>query len=282
MTHLARVAIVASFPILLLRSFPAAAEVYVEVRGPEEAARLTAEAPAAKLATGAAVVLPYYRAKVVGAPGENTLFAVRNNGSTALAVRFSYFAAGGGDPVERDTVLPAHGVRTVNVGTLTELPRSGGFATGFMVAEALDGNLPTAVLSGDYFRIDGAGTEANGGALVPAAATACRRWSHRFLGGGGFDGGTRIAFLALDAPPQGATLSGNVYNEAGEMVSVVHVTSDEAAFELSDSDLDLPVDFGSIDWIFQGEGHGVVSTTFTARRSGISATSSSSPRRTAA
>ncbi|NJL28469.1 MAG: hypothetical protein HC897_11565, partial [Thermoanaerobaculia bacterium] len=105
---------------------------------------------------------------------------------------------------------------------------------------------------------------ATGDALVAGELTSCKRWSHRFFNGGGFNGGSRIAFLALDRPSEGPTVSGNVYDEAGNLVSVINLTSVRNAFEVTDADLNLPTNFGSIDWVFQGQAHGVVTNTFTA------------------
>lgn len=266
MVLLARFTTLVLLFVMTVLAVPVAAEVVIEVHDPIAPARVTATAPTRQLADGPAVVLPFYRALVDNPSGETTLYAVRNNSSQPVNVRFSYYAAHNGALVlEEDRNIAAHAVRTVNVRSGANLPANGnGIAEGFMVAEALGGSLPNAVLSGDYFRVDPMGAAANGGALLTAEETACKRWSHRFFSGGGFDGGTQIAFLALDRPAQGPLIAGNVYDEAGEMVSVISVSSDQAAFEISDLDLDLPVSFGSIDWVFQGDSHGAVTTTFSA------------------
>jgi len=265
MTPAPRLTAVLCSIVIALLAAPAGAEVFVEVFDAREPAQLTASTLAPKLADGPALVVPYYQAKTAGDPGENTLYAVRNNSSSAVAVRVSYFDAAGGAAVRIDeVVLDAHAVETVNLHLVPGLPREAGTVRGFILIEALDTTLPANVISGDFFRVDAEFSEANGGTMMNADTTDCRQWSHRFLSGGGFDGGTRIAFLVLDAPTQGPALIGNVYSEAGELVNTIEVTTNETAFELTDADLDLKEDFGSIDWVFQGDGHGAVSTTFTA------------------
>jgi|GEM_PF-1882704 len=244
----------------------ASSETWIE-HHPITATATSEPAPPVKLlASGAAVVLPFFQVDQIVPTGETTLYAVRNNSEQPVTAMFSYYATQGTMPslVEEHTLEP-HAVRTVNLRFVPDLPADAdGLARGYVVIRALDPALPPAVLSGDYFRIGPSGAEANGGALIPAQATGCRSWSHRFFSGGDFDGGTHIAFFALDAPPAATTVNGNVYNESGELVSMVTVTSDQTTFEISDTELQLPVTFGSIDWAFQDNAHGTVTTTFTA------------------
>lgn len=262
-----RLTLPACLLLMLTAAIPALAEVLVEIEVPGEPARMTATTPAQKLADGAqsAVVLPYFTAD--SRPnGVTTFYAVRNNSPNQVPLRYSYYGVGGGDPlvVEQSPLAP-HAVRTVNLRAISGLDTGDdGIARGFLVAEALGGNVRAGTLSGDYFRVDATGAEANGGTLIAAETASCRRWSHRFLSGGGFDGGTRIAILALDGPNQGPVVAGNVFDEAGNQVATVSLSSHETAFEISDADLALPIPFGSIEWVFLGNAHGAVSTTFTA------------------
>ncbi|RMH21686.1 MAG: hypothetical protein D6696_05220 [Acidobacteria bacterium] len=254
--------------LLVACALPPSLEAEVAVRLEPAARPATPAAGGGKteLAGDGALVLPYFAVDAGDPQGETTLFAVRNNGSSPVTVRFTYFAAGGGDAavVEERQIAP-HAVRTVNLRAVEGLPVDDrGLAEGFVVAQALGAAAGAGVLSGDFFRLDPAQAAANGGSLRPALDTSCRRWSHRFLSGGPFTGSTRIAFLALDRPATGPAVAGNVYNEAGDLVAVVSVTADQDAFEISDADLELPVKFGSIDWVFQGQGHGAVSATFSA------------------
>lgn len=253
--------------LLLLASLaiPATAEVTIELLPPDEPARVTATAPAPKEGEGTVLVLPYFRTTLGDPSAETTLYAVRNNSANPLSVRLTYVVPSSGAPPKVEEVLIApHGVRSVNLQFVQNLPNNAGLSIGYLVAEALGNSLPAGVISGDYFRVDPLGDAANGGAMLPMEQTACRSWSHRFFSGGDFDGGSRISFLALDRPGQGPTVAGNVYNESGALVGVVSVSSTTDVFEVSDADLSLPANFGSIDWIFQGNSHGAVTTTFTA------------------
>ena len=251
--------------LILAAAVPSWAEVVITSVPLTPPAPYTVPPPAKMAVDDGAVVLPYFEVDRNDPSGETTMFAVRNNSSTPVGVRISYYdARNDAQPVAtEDRGIGAHAVRTVNLRFVDGLETdASGISRGYVVVEPLGGQ--EAHLTGDYFRVDATGSEANGGSLVTGETTACRRWSHRFLSGGGFDGGTRIAFLALDPAPQGPTVVGNVFDEAGNQIHTVALTSDEAAFEVADTDLELPIPFGSIEWVFQGEGHGTVSNTFTA------------------
>lgn len=226
----------------------------------------TTPAVATKAGENNTLVLPYFRATLTDPNGEATLYAVRNNGASPVTVRFSYYGASGGSAaLVEEEVLAAHAVRSVNLQLVSGLPSNGsGVSTGYLIVEALDDSLAAGTLSGDYFRVSPSNDSANGNPLLPGAATDCKRWSHRFFNGGGFNGGSKIAFLVLDRPSAGPVVIGNVYNEAGDLITMVPLESNRNAFEVSDADLQLPVSFGSIDWFFQGGAHGTVTTTFTA------------------
>lgn len=243
-----------------LRSY---AEVSVEILPTSEPLTIH-RAPTQKVVAAPAVVLPYFKAAVDNSAGETSLFALRNNHSNAVTVRISYFDPAGNLAVTSDVELAANGVLTRDLRSVQGLPAVNGIASGVVLMEALGEDLPSNVLSGDYFRVDPANAFASGGALVPLSDTDCTRWSHRVLDGGPFEGGTRLSVLALDAPTSGTTLSGNVFDEAGNVVSAINVSSDDIAFELTADDLQLPIDFGSIEWFFAGDGHGTIAVTYSA------------------
>lgn len=230
---------------------------------PDELGQATAPAP--KQSESNTLLLPYFRT-VLGDPNaETTLFAVRNNGGSPLTVRFTYVVPDSGVPPKiEEEIIPAHGVRSVNTRLVSALPNNTGISIGYLRVEALGESLPAGVISGDYFRVTPSADAANGGAMLPIEAAACKSWSHRFFSGGDFNGGSRIAFLAFNRPAQGPTVVGNVYNEAGDLIHTVPLTLASEVLEVSDIDLDLPASFGSIDWVFQGDAQGVVTTTFTA------------------
>ncbi len=250
---------------LTLLALPAAAEVQVEFHPGTVPVRVTATAKPQQLATGPAVILPFYYVETNDTSGETTLYAVRNNSAEPITVRYRYFRGTSQTAVlVEDLTLAAHAVRTVNLRNVQGLPTGNNpVATGFMVAEVTNSALPAAVISGDYFRYEPP-EAANGGALLPVSAAECRRWSHRFFSGGAFGGTSQIAFLVQNRPAEGPVVAGNVFDEAGNQVGTVAITSDQVAFEMSNTDLQLPVNFGSIEWVFQGDAHGVVTSTFTA------------------
>lgn len=251
--------------LLLTTSFtiPATAQSAEEFELPDELTPATTPEP--KESESNTLVLPYFRT-VIGDPNaETTLFAVRNNGGSPLTVRFIYFVPDSGVPPKiEEEIIPAHGVRSVNTQLVSALPNNTGISIGYLRVEALGDSLPAGTISGDYFRVIPSADAANGGAMLPIEATTCKTWSHRFFSGGGFDGGSRIAFLAFNRPAQGPTVVGTVYNEAGDLIDTVPLTLTSEVLEVSDADLDLPAAFGSIDWAFQGDAQGVVTTTFTA------------------
>lgn len=262
------VRIAALFTVLLaLLATPILAEVVVEVRGAGLPARPQTDVPPKILGSFASKVLPFYRSATDSdQPAEVTLYAVRNNTPDPLSLNFTYYESQDGVAALVEQVdLDPFAVRNVDMRSIQGLPADDdGVTSGYLLVEPLASGLPENAVSGDYFRADPGGKSVNGGLMIPAENTDCRSWSHRFLSGGAFSGGTRISFLVLDAPPNGPVAEGNVYDEAGELVSVVSVTSDEAAFEIDESELDLPVSFGSIDWFFQGNATGVITPTFTA------------------
>lgn len=240
---------------------PASAEIVIQHLDPSTPAKATARVT--KVQASPAVVIPFFRVDLNNPLGETTLYAIRNNSSNALTVKITIFGPDGTVTTSSNVNIAARGVYPADVRSVQGLPSTNGIATGSLVAEALGADLPSNALSGDYFRVDASGAAANGGAMLPLADTACTQWSHRVLDGGGFDGGTTISVLAIGTPAD-STLSGNVYNEAGQLVAVVGIRSDEVAFEVSGADLNLPIDFGSIDWVFAGDGHGAVSVTYSA------------------
>lgn len=254
------------FLVLTLFAVPSLAEVSVEFIPVDEPLRSSAQTVPKQLGNDSALVLPYFKVEPANPLGETTLYAVRNNSTNPVTVLVSYYSHRTGNLFAVDEyVLQPHAVRTVNMRAVQDLPVDGsGYASGYVLVEALGSGLPDAVISGDYFRVDIAKAAASGGALMSAEATGCRRWTHRFFSGGDFNGSTRLAFTVLNPGAGGPAVAGNVYDEAGNLVAAVAVTSDQRAFELTDLDLQLPVEFGSIDWVFGDESHGTVATTLAA------------------
>lgn len=250
-----------------LLAVPALAEVTVVVRGPSVGTKTVVRTPVKQLATGPALLLPYYEADSVSSVGRTTAFSVRNNTAEPVPVAFTYFEpSDGASALAEQVVLQPREVRSVNLRDLPNLPvDEKGFRRGFVVAEAI-GNLvlPDNVISGDYFVVDPSQSAASGGKLLDTDAAECQKWGHRFFSGGGFDGGLEISFLALDVPGTRVQLLGDVYDEDGTAVATIEVESTERVFSVGDDDLDLPISAGTIEWTFQDGARGTVMSTLTA------------------
>ncbi len=227
---------------------------------------------------GPAVVLPYFIVDMNDANGVTTFYAVRNRSAETVKVRYTYHRS------DRGLVLPAvteienlgpHETRSVNVRSIAGLPTSGGIATGYMIAEVVDSTtglpvLDSTALSGDFFRVDQDNAFASGGPLLGFGPLNlswdfCNSWDLRFYNGGTFSGGTDIAFYVPYNP--GGTdpvVTGNVYGEDGTFEGTVEITTSDYAFEVNSSDLDLPVAFGTVEWVFRDLLAGHVGGIFSA------------------
>ncbi len=203
------------------------------------------------------LVLPYYVVDAADAGGVTTFFAVRNRTEEAVDVRYSYHPTDAGqlhpEVVETLTLAP-HETRSVNVRSVAGLSAEGGLITGYMVAKVVDSltGMPVAdstALAGDFLRVDYGNAFASGGPLLNF--DFCRSWDLRFYHGGGFDGGTDIAFYAPYNPDgEEPVVTGKVYDEAGTYQGDIGIPSSDYAFEVNTSELDLPVPFGTVEWTF--------------------------------
>lgn len=225
--------------------------------------------------TAPAVVLPYFYVDLADTEGPTTFFAVRNGTDEEIIVRYRYYAVDAGplQPTVTETLkLSDHGVRVVDMRSINGLSATKGIATGYMLAEHVDASglvVPdSTALSGDYFRLDVGNAFASGGELLAIgplnlAFDLCQQWDARFFNGGGFDGGTEMTFY-LVKPPGSVTIGGNVYNQAGDLQGTVSVMTSDYAFAVNSLELDLPVNFGAIEWQMPEGVVGHVSATFNA------------------
>ncbi|MCP4658489.1 MAG: hypothetical protein GY856_24010, partial [bacterium] len=234
--------------------------------------------PAKFTRPGPAVVLPYFVVDMNDPNGVTTFYAVRNRSDETVKVRYTYHRTDRGlvlPSVTETKTLGPHETRSVDVRSIPGLPTSGGIATGYMVAEVVDSTtgLPvvdSTALSGDFFRVDQDNAFASGGPLLGFGPLNlswdfCNSWDLRFYNGGTFSGGTDVAFYVPYNP--GGTdplVTGNVYDEDGIFQGVVEITTSDYAFEVNSSELDLPVAFGTVEWVFRDLLAGHVAGIFSA------------------
>ncbi|MEO1085327.1 MAG: hypothetical protein AAFY88_13895 [Acidobacteriota bacterium] len=98
---------------------------------------------------------------------------------------------------------------------------------------------------------------ATGDRLLDADADLCNKWHSRFLNGGDFNGGTELRFFAPVLPDGFWSLTGRVFDEAGNLVQTIPLASDRHTLGLKVFFLNLDIPFGTIEWTFDNgvKGH---------------------------
>lgn len=219
-----------------------------------------------RLEPTAALALPHYRVSGTDPDDLTTLMAVRNTTDGEVTVRVRWFERDA-DPLDPGAVfredtetLAPHATRTWNLqllglpGTITGIA---GHALVEVIEPATGAVLPTRAIAGDWFSVDPGNDFASGSALVDLSPTSpgfdlCDRWITRFFAGGAFDGGTVLTAFLLSNPTVGTgepVLVGNVYDEIGAFQGVAELVSGDYSFTHGIRAGDLPVAFGSIEWM---------------------------------
>jgi len=226
------------------------------------------------------LLLPFYAVDTLNPAGLTTLWAIRNESTSQVAVRVRYYGADRPQlPQSDETVLLGpKAVKTVNVGLAVQ-PLDlqidpDGFARGYVTFSAGQGE---AVIHGDYFLLDDAESFASGSRLVNIDPSSngndlCNRFSMRFLDSSLlFDSGTvYTVWIQADAPITGDAFSYFVYPEAGgdEVLSSGFPATD-VAFQVSANllrsvDPQLDLEFGAIEFQFPGQTVGHISAVMSA------------------
>ncbi len=229
---------------------------------------------------GAQLLLPFYLVDTVNPAGPTTLFAVRNESTSAVDVVVRYYGADRPDlPQSEETItLRDKAMRTVNIGSVAQSldlqVDPDGFTRGYVTFATSQGE---AVIHGDYFQLNDAQNFASGARLInidPASNgnDLCNRFSMRFLDSAVFfDSGTQFTvWIQSEEPLSGTAFSYSVYSEAG---GDPRLSSDfpsaDVAFQVSanllmSADPGLDLAFGAIEFQFPGGTVGHISAIMSA------------------
>lgn len=237
---------------------PGVAPEYAEPKGGLEKRGAALDTP------GNFFIIPYYEANTVNANDRATLMSVRNESTTTSSVVIDVYDEFGVlyRSVEQD--LLAKETYTANLRDL--LAGQPGVPDG-VVTGWIDVLSPSMV-SVDYFQVYPNDAFATGDTAFKASS-ACDDYKIRFLIGGGFDGGTQVIFHAFnpmggDAATDPPTITGQVYDEAGNPINTFAIFTDEVVSSVPAALLvDAPTNFGTIDVDFEANG-GLVTTTHDA------------------
>ncbi len=231
---------------------------------------------------GSRLLLPFYAVDTVSPGGPTTLWAIRNESTSAVQVTVRYFTNDPPQPPqppqaqhEEMITLGAKAISTVNIGLIVApndlAVDQDGFARGY-VTFATTGD--EAVIHGDYFLLNDAENFASGSRLVNVDPNSsgndlCNRFSMRFLDSQlFFDSGTLFTVWADVTEPY--LLSYSVYSQAGgaeqlfHSLSVNSVVAQMSANFLMSALPGLDLEFGAIEFQFPGQTVGHVSSVMSA------------------
>jgi len=210
--------------------------------------------------------VPFFVVDTTDPEGVNTLFAVRNRGTSTVTVDFRYYDAGWGSPVTETRTLAPRETRTVSVRDVPGIPTDPGTGLKTGIVE-IEEQTMSGELAGDWFRVDSANNFAGGDRLV-SFDSFCYAWDARFFSGGPFSGGTIFTFMLGSNLTDGTSpiVVGQVYDEAGTHRGTVQVYTADQVFEVGTQDLPAGIlgASGTIEWTIQNPYNGFVLTTFSA------------------
>lgn len=195
--------------------------------------------------------------------GITTLLAVRNDAQLVAAdVLVEFFGPGFSLYHTVSLTLGPHQVQSFNLRDQPAPPPGPGTLDfGLVRVTATPGGL----VSVDTFRVDPSEDFASGGLAPDFSTDECAEWKGRILLGGGFTGGTALTFI-IDGP-QGAdtsihppTITGNVYDEAGQLVNGFSIWTNSYVIEMDADMVVTPAELaGSFELLIDGtEGGGHV------------------------
>lgn len=195
--------------------------------------------------------------------GTTTLLAVRNDAQLIAAdVLVEFFSPGFNLFHTVSLTLGPRQVQSFNLRDQPNLPPGPGTTVHGLVRVTAT---PGGLVSVDTFRVDPGEDFATGGLAPDFSIDECAEWKGRILLGGGFTGGTALNFI-IDGP-QGAdtsvdppTITGNVYDEAGNLVNGFSIWTDSFVLEMDADILVTPAELaGSFELLIDGtEGGGHV------------------------
>ncbi len=224
-----------------------------------------------RLSEVAGLVVPGFAVDTTDPSGATTFFAVRNTTDADLDVEIAYHGETVGDEALRvdSMTLAAHETLPQNVRSdLSDLPDSGGFATGLVLINetaaggARSKGAAAGHLVGDYFRLDPGNDFGAGDRLVRPGEDFCQRQEIRFVD---FGSGSELTIL-LDQPQgaAGSSYSYTAYDEAGQMVTSDEVATASHLSVLDVGELVAGESFGTVLFDFTAAGGGWVSARYSA------------------
>lgn len=212
--------------------------------------------------------VPFFVVDTNDPNGTDTLFAVRNRGSSAASLTISYLDRSYNytTAVVQDVRLASRETKTVSIRLVPGIPTDPvtGLKTGTVIIEE---DTMGGQIAGDWFRVDGTNNFASGDRLI-SFDSFCHYWDSRFFNGGPFDGGTTFSFFLGSNLSGGTTpiVVGQVYDEPGTHRGTVQIYTADHVFEVNTLDLPAPIlgTFGTIEWTIQNPYNGYVMSTYRA------------------
>lgn len=200
--------------------------------------------------------------------GTDTLFAVRNRGTSPATVHISYLDSEFNylDAVTETVTLAPRETKTVSIRSVSSIPADPvtGLKTGCVEIEE---DSMSGEIAGDWFRVDGTNNFASGDRLI-SFDSFCDHWDSRFFNGGPFDGGTTFSFWLGTNVTGGISpvIVGQVYDEPGNHRGTVQIYTSDQLFEVNTSELPSHIlgTFGTIEWTVQDSPGGYVMSTYRA------------------
>ena len=196
-----------------------------------------------------------------------TFFSVRNPAPYAISIDIEYFRDSNslGNPTYTDRArLGAKESRSFNLAAVEQVQTGFGWV-GITAIDEFTG-LPFAVqnLNGDFFQVDYGFDFATGDRLLIADEDLCTTWHSRFLSGGDFNGGTRTRFFVPQFDGEGWFATGQVYDEAGNLLQTIVFGSTQRTIDIPTAFLNLETNFGTIEWTFEDSVKGHIAVAMEA------------------
>jgi len=211
-------------------------------------------------------LIPYYEVNMLDSSSRVTLLSVRNESAGPAVVDVEILPLNSDVPyVTRVVDLDPRQTFTANL--RDHLAGQSGVPTGMVRGWVrVTSQQPISV---DYARVSPDEAYATGGTAVDEATGLCERYKTRYLIGGPFSGGTQLVFWITE--PHGGdpatdppTLTGSVFDEAGNFINDFAFYTDSYANEISAERLVTGGHFGSIDVHFLTAGGGYAGATLDA------------------
>ncbi len=213
------------------------------------------------------LMLPGYRIDTQDASGPTSFLAVRNISDQAVEVNVAYYGQSLADgPLRVDPLtLAPRQTHTRNLRSdLSGLdPDADGMAAGFVIiseAGANEAERGAGRLTGDVLRVDFANDFATGERLL-SFDDFCPRQEVRFVD---FGSGSEFNVVLRSLPVEGPTMRIEIYDEAGNLLSLLEAFGDSQVLRLDIEELVSGQSFGTLVFDFSPSQGGVVTGVYSA------------------